>query len=117
MRDKIKNLFDLINESEKIIETSYLNEIENNKHFQEAISVSEDSRIVKKLDLNFSIKRIKSGVYSTTITDNDNQSLNLLKLHNVGSAITDISPKGTFVKLKKDVINRLKENFKDIKTI
>ena len=117
MRDKIINLFNLINESERIIETSYLNEIENNKHFQEAISVSEDSRIVKKLDLNFSIKRIKSGVYSTTITDNDNQSLNLLKLHNVGSAITDISPKGTFIKLKKDVINKLKENFKDIKAI
>jgi len=115
MKDKIDDLFNLINESEKIIELSYLNEIENNKNFQEAISISEEARIVKKLDLNFSIKRIKSGVYSTNITDNDNQSLNLLKLHNVGSALTDVSPKGTFVKMKKNVINNLKQNFKDIK--
>lgn len=117
MKDKIQNIFNLINKSENILETAYLNEIENNKNFEEAISISDESRVVKKLDLNFSIKRIKSGVYSTKITDNDNQSLNLLKLHNVGSAITDISPKGTFLKLKKNVINNLKENFKDIKII
>jgi hypothetical protein len=117
MKDKINDIFNLINESEKIIELSFLNEIEKNKNFKEAIDINDDSKVVKKLDLNFTLKRISSGEYSTDITDNDNQSLNLLKLHNVGSAKTDISPKGTFIKLKKDVIKNLKDTFKDIKII
>jgi len=115
MKDKINNIFNLINESEKIIELSFLNEIEKNKNFKEAIDINDDSKVVKKLDLNFTLKRINSGEYSTDITDNDNQSLNLLKLHNIGSAKNDISPKGTFIKLKKDVIKNLKDTFKDIK--
>jgi signal peptidase I len=112
MKEEIKKLFNLINKTEKILESAVLNEIENNKNFKEVIIKTGDSTEIKKLDLNYELKKKNNRSFITIITDNDNQSLNLLKLNNIGSAKQDISPKGTFIKLKKNVIKNLKEEIK-----
>lgn len=117
MKDKVNQILNLINESERIVELCILDQINKDKNFHEAAMASEDSTVIQKLDLNFQLKRIKLGMYSTIVSDNDNQSLNLLRLNNVGSAKTNISPKGTFIKLKKDVIKNLKETFNGVKII
>lgn len=117
MKNKIKEINKLINESEKIIESLVINQIESDDNFKKIFVNVDNSIESKKLDLNYTLKKINKNKYKTIITDNDNESLNLLKLSDVGSALTNLPPKGIFSKLKKNIVKDLKNNFKDIKII
>jgi len=114
MKSNITKIFQLINEAEKVLESSVINEIEKNKNFNEVFVVSDGTKLVKKLDLTYTVKKINLDKYYTVISDKDNgESLKTLKLNDIGSAITDISPKGTFIKLKKNLFSSLQKVFKD----
>lgn len=116
MKNNITKIFELINDAEKVLESSVINEIEKNKNFNEVFVISEGTKLIKKLDLKYTIKKVNLDKYYTIITDNDNgESIKSLKLNDIGSAKTDISPKGTFIKLKKNMFSSLKKVFKDSK--
>jgi hypothetical protein len=107
MKDKVDKIIDLIQDVENMLELSVLNEIKNNKNFNEVTVKIDDSIQTKKLNLEYEIKR-KPGRYTTVITDSDNESLKLLRLTDVGGAKQDIAPKAIFSKLKKDIIKKVK---------
>lgn len=109
MKDKVDKIIDLIQEVEGILELSVLKQIEMNNNFKEA-NVEIDGVIQKKkLNLEYQIKR-KPGNYETIITDSDNESLKLLRLNDIGAANKDIAPKAIFVKLKKEVVKKVKDS-------
>jgi hypothetical protein len=107
MKDKVDKIIDLIQKAENMLELSVLNEIKTNKNFNEVTVKIDDSVQTKKLNLEYEIKR-KPGKYTTIITDSDNESLKLLRLTDVGGAKQDIAPKAIFSKLKKNIINKIK---------
>jgi hypothetical protein len=116
MKDNIAKIFQRINDAEKILESSVINEIEKNKNFSEVFVISDGTKLVKKLDLTYTVRKINLDKYYTIINDKDNgESIKMLKLNDIGSATTDISPKGTFIKLKKSLFSSLQKVFKDSK--
>jgi len=117
MKDQIELINDLINDAEKIIESAFVRQIEENKDFKEVYLKVADSDEKKELKLNYELKKINNNIYQTIITNKDKNedSVNLLIQSNIGGIKTNIRAKGIFKKLKKDVIKELKKDFGDIK--
>jgi hypothetical protein len=117
MKDRIELINDLINDAEKIIESAFVRQIEENKDFKEVYLKVGDSTEKKELKLNYELKKINKDTYQTIITNKDKNedSINLLIQSDIGGIKNNIPAKGIFKKIKKNVIKELKKDFSNFK--
>ena len=117
MKDQIQQIYDLINDAEKILESAFVKNIENNKNLKEVYLKVADSTEKKELKLDYNLKKINNNIYQTIISDKDknDNSVNLLIQSDIGGIKTNIPDKGIFKKMKKDVIKQFKKDFNNFK--